>query len=159
MSYKAYTTDQIRDAVRTSFSIAECLRRLGLRPSGGNYQTIKKRVDQLDLDTSHFTGATWNKGLHQAADQYRARWRIRFALIREHGHVCWECLNSQWRGRPIPLELDHVDGNSFNNAPSNLRLLCCNCHALTSTWRRRKSSLRRDSAPTISNDPHPAAGL
>lgn len=34
-----------------------------------------------------------------------------------------------------PLEIDHIDGNSFNNNPENLRVLCPNCHALTSTYR------------------------
>ena len=31
----------------------------------------------------------------------------------------------------IPLEIDHIDGNSENNIEENLRLLCPNCHALT----------------------------
>ncbi|MFA7300767.1 MAG: HNH endonuclease signature motif containing protein [Candidatus Shapirobacteria bacterium] len=35
----------------------------------------------------------------------------------------------------IPLEIDHVDGNYKNNDLSNLRLLCPNCHSLTSTYK------------------------
>lgn len=35
----------------------------------------------------------------------------------------------------IPLEIDHVDGNAKNNKPENLKLLCPNCHSLTSTWK------------------------
>ncbi len=31
----------------------------------------------------------------------------------------------------VPLEIDHIDGNSENNSEKNLRLLCPNCHALT----------------------------
>jgi len=44
----------------------------------------------------------------------------------------------EWLGQPIPLELDHKDGNHSNNDLSNLRLLCCNCHAQTDNWRGRK---------------------
>ena len=35
----------------------------------------------------------------------------------------------------LPLEIDHIDGNSENNSEENLRLICPNCHSLTSTYR------------------------
>lgn len=35
----------------------------------------------------------------------------------------------------VPLEIDHIDGNSNNNKEENLRLICPNCHALTSTFK------------------------
>jgi hypothetical protein len=51
-------------------------------------------------------------------------------------------LGQAWEGGPIPLELDHVDGDRRNNDPSNLRLLCPNCHALTPTYRGRNIGRR-----------------
>jgi 5-methylcytosine-specific restriction endonuclease McrA len=42
---------------------------------------------------------------------------------------------SSWLNQPIPLELDHIDGNNQNNQLNNLRLLCPNCHAQTSNYR------------------------
>ncbi|OIK23214.1 HNH endonuclease [Streptomyces malaysiense] len=41
-----------------------------------------------------------------------------------------------WRGRPLPLEVDHIDGDWSDDRRKNLRLLCPNCHATTSTWCR-----------------------
>lgn len=35
----------------------------------------------------------------------------------------------------VPLEIDHIYGNSENNSPQNLRLICPNCHTLTSNFR------------------------
>lgn len=35
----------------------------------------------------------------------------------------------------LPLEIDHIDGNSENNSEENLRLICPNCHSLTATYR------------------------
>lgn len=35
----------------------------------------------------------------------------------------------------VPLEVDHVDGNATYNLESNLRILCPNCHALTTNFR------------------------
>ena len=43
---------------------------------------------------------------------------------------CELCGNEYWLGKPIPLELHHVDGNHFNNDFSNLLILCPNCHAM-----------------------------
>lgn len=66
--------------------------------------------------------------------------RLRLRLIRKgvKEHRCESCGLSVWLGQPIQLELDHIDGDHKNNELSNLRLLCCNCHAQTHTWRGRK---------------------
>lgn len=50
---------------------------------------------------------------------------------------CAICSISQWQGKDLVLELDHIDGNSSNNDISNLRLLCPNCHSQTDTFRGR----------------------
>jgi hypothetical protein len=49
-------------------------------------------------------------------------------------------------GRPIPLEMDHIDGNNDNNVIDNLRILCSNCHAQTPTFRNRR---RGDLPPEV----------
>ena len=49
--------------------------------------------------------------------------------------VCSSCNSAEWLGKPIPLELEHIDGNCRNNTLENLTLLCPNCHAFTSTYR------------------------
>lgn len=72
-------------------------------------------------------------------------------LREKYGNTCilcgWDRVN-QSTGR-VPLEIDHIDGNSENNSESNLQLICPNCHSLTAsfrnlnhgngrTWRRTK---------------------
>lgn len=64
-------------------------------------------------------------------------------LIEERGHNCEKCKNNQWMDSPIPLELDHIDGNNKNNIKENLKLLCPNCHALTPTWRGKNCKTKR----------------
>lgn len=55
-------------------------------------------------------------------------------IIEEIGRRCECCQNTTWMREPIPLDLDHIDGNPDNDTRENLRLLCPNCHRLTPTW-------------------------
>lgn len=50
---------------------------------------------------------------------------------------CYECHIKDWNGKPIRLELDHINGVNHDNRLENLRLLCPNCHSQTDTFRGR----------------------
>ena len=54
-------------------------------------------------------------------------------------NCCDKCKNHEWLGNQIPLELDHINGVSWDHRLENLRLLCPNCHALTDTYRGKNS--------------------
>lgn len=58
-------------------------------------------------------------------------------ILHEQNYCCLHCSLKEWMGKPLILELDHVDGNRNNNKRENLRLLCPNCHSQTDTWRGR----------------------
>ena len=73
------------------------------------------------------------------------RGAIKKFLIEDHGYSCFKCTNSEWVGKPIPLELDHIDGNASNNRLDNVRLLCPNCHATTPTHRAKNKGYGRGS--------------
>lgn len=58
----------------------------------------------------------------------------KYLMLQQNG-ACSACLNTLWCGKPIPLEIEHKDGNAFNHAPSNVSLLCANCHSQTATYK------------------------
>ena len=71
--------------------------------------------------------------------RYRSNHSIK-RVIKDYSLFSWccdRCKIDSWQDQPIILELDHIDGNSFNNKLTNLRLLCPNCHSLTSTYKGR----------------------
>ncbi|MFN8527502.1 MAG: HNH endonuclease signature motif containing protein [Anaerolineae bacterium] len=76
----------------------------------------------------------YNRKPFEAFKTDRAR---RSYLLRTRGHKCESCGLSEWLGRPITLELDHIDGNSDHNVLENLRLLCPNCHSFTPFWKAK----------------------
>lgn len=51
-----------------------------------------------------------------------------------------------WNNKPLMMQLDHIDGNHFNNALINLRILCPNCHTQTDTWGTRKLKIVNNTA-------------
>jgi len=56
-------------------------------------------------------------------------------LVEKFGEKCFECgQDSTWNNKSLMLQLDHVDGDSDNNYPKNLRLLCPNCHSQTENF-------------------------
>jgi len=52
-------------------------------------------------------------------------------------HKCEGCGITEWNGKKITMELDHISGNNRDNRLENLRFLCPNCHSQTDTWRGR----------------------
>ncbi len=147
-----YNILQLKEACALSTSYRQVLLKLGLIEAGGNYTSIKKMIKSNDIDISHFTHRGWNKGLKfipkkpqplqnllvQGSNYQSHKLRIRLIKESYFEHKCYNCHNRTWMGKPIPLELEHIDGDPANNSIDNLTLLCPNCHALTPTFRRRK---------------------
>ena len=121
--------------------MSELLNRLGLKQAGGNFINMKKKLQLLGLDCKHWTGQAWNKGQRlKDWSKYKKMEHLKNHLIKERGVICEHCKRDEWEGSPIPLEIHHINGDRTNNHSSNLKLCCCNCHALTPSWRKQKPS-------------------
>lgn len=150
---RTWTDEQLRSAVENSGSMRKVLQCLGLQATGGNYCSIRSWLIELQIDTTHFYGKGWCK------EPPRFSWSLNEILVERSVYTnsgalkkrllkegvlsaqCARCGLSEWLGRSIPLELEHINGVRTDNRRENLQFLCPNCHAFTPTYRRRKSSL------------------
>ncbi|MGW2935756.1 HNH endonuclease signature motif containing protein [Streptomyces sp. NPDC001156] len=161
----AVPEDVLRAAVPKAMSYADVMRAMGLEVNDTNHRRVRRTVARLGLDTSHFTRRTW--GAEPVAPRTPTaelvlvvlpegsarpnRTRLHAALQEEGtAYRCASCGNrGQWLGRPITLQIDHINGDWLDNRIENLRYLCPNCHALTATWCRQKGgrSARQEDSP------------
>ncbi|MEU7028666.1 HNH endonuclease signature motif containing protein [Streptomyces sp. NPDC046275] len=146
-----WTREVLAPVVALSTSVNEVVRRLGLECVGGHQANIGRRIKAYGLDTSHFTSVvrkpqgqrrTAREVLVEdtSADARRIPGQRLKKAIQELGgeERCAMCgIEAEWLGQPLPLEVDHIDGNWRNNRIENLRFLCPNCHSTTDTYRGR----------------------
>lgn len=150
-----YTKDALEPIIKKSRSIAQVLFFLNLKPTGGNYENIKSRIKDFNLDISHFKGKSWSK--KQKLDKRTKKndfisnililddKKRQSSKLKKHLYdfnlkkpLCEKCgQNENWCNEKLILHLDHINGNNKDNRLENLRILCPNCHSQTPTYAGR----------------------
>lgn len=151
----SWTEDDLRTAVTSSTTLSEVLAKLKLRKTGGNFKNIRAAITRIGVDANHIgsfleqsqavgiryggqnrhTDETMDKLFRKDClfTQSHRRYLVLFKPM-----ICSECSSEPvWNGKPLTLQVDHIDGDNRNNERSNLRWLCPNCHSQTPTWGRK----------------------
>jgi HNH endonuclease len=152
-----YTEQEVREAVATARSLTEALRTLSLRPAGGNYETLRKLIERYSISVEHFD-PIWTRRHprsrtmtpldevlveHSTYDRGRLKRRLyQKGLKSRRCELCGQGEN--WRGQPMSLILDHVNGVPTDNRIENLRIVCPNCAATLETHCGRKTRINRE---------------
>ena len=141
------------DLAKRCTNINQILKILGKKGTIEYYKQIRKILEDNNVDTSHFVeGQAVTEYAHPALETKDylvkgstiASSKLRNKIIKEgiKEHKCECCGLTEWQGKPIPLQLHHINGDKTDNRIENLQLLCPNCHTFTDNYCGRK--LKKD---------------
>lgn len=149
-----YTKEQAAEAARSSLSYSETLRKLGMRPAGGNHEVLKTWLERWGIPTSHFDSdavrrlprrepKALSEVMVEGSTYSRSTLKRRLFDEGLKQRRCEQCgQDEDWRGGRMALILDHINGVPDDHRLENLRILCPNCAACLDTHCGRKNAQR-----------------
>lgn len=167
MTNKIYelTDEQFANTIKNSTNISEVLFKLGYSVAGNSwgFAQVRKRMADLNLDQSMFKGKSAMAAKLQsiklsAKDLLKPNCKHNRNITRRYiisnellPYKCAICGLSEWNGKTLSLELDHINGINNDNRLENLRFLCPNCHSQTTTYGSRNQQ-RNESKYEITDE-------
>lgn len=158
-----FTPEELQNLLDTSNSYGHLLKRIGLNPKGGNPETLKHIISEYNLSTEQLdinrhnlfsemgkkTNSKMRIDLKDVFDgkvKYQSSYNLLQRLFNEgyKERKCENCGITEWLGKPIAFHLHHEDGNHNNNALSNLKVLCPNCHSQTDNFAGKSRKAYKD---------------
>lgn len=142
----SYSKEELQNLLDNSTSIRNALVQLGVCISDTTYKHFRNKITELSLNTSKMEENRQKRGIRRPFTKEEifckdsklkrnsglARYAKKFE-VKQFDH-CEKCGCSTWLGQKIPLQVHHKDGDTTNNEPNNLEILCPNCHALTDNF-------------------------
>lgn len=156
MNVSLITRENLERAVSLAQSLRQACEILGMDlHSGNSYRAVRNRIKSWGINTSHFN--PWgiipgrNKRKKRPTEELLKKGslvesaRLKARLFKE-GILKQECswckIGPDWNGAPLVLQLDHINGEKYDNRLENLRILCPNCHSQTETFTSKNKTYK-----------------
>lgn len=140
---KTIDVDKLKEAIDNSKTMAEAAKKMGL-----SFSTFKRAAEKngfyipnqgrkgvkreaYENESQRIPLEDILKGLYPFYSRKHLKTRLLIEGIKKN--ECEECGLTEWRGKEIVCQLDHIDGNASNHKLENLKILCPNCHSQTET--------------------------
>lgn len=141
--------NELVELTKNSSTIGDILKVFGLENKGGNHQTIKRRLDEEQIDYSHIPlGLNANKGrkFNIKPLDFEELFKINSShsrltvkrYILKHNLIPYKCdccgFEGKWQNKELVLVLDHINGVPNDHRLENVRFLCPNCNSQQETF-------------------------
>lgn len=159
---REYAIDKLIENADKCVNMLDLCHRMGIENVGGeDYKEVRNLAKELGIElVFSYKKIYWNKNsspmdlkdILVENSSYKNTNRLKDRLIKE-GIKKYKCENpecglSEWHGKPISLQLHHINGNHHDNRLENLQLLCPNCHSQTENYAGRNSGKMNNKAIT-----------
>jgi 5-methylcytosine-specific restriction endonuclease McrA len=159
--------ERLEEIVSGSRSFNQATVQIGFIGSSHNAHILSQALDHWGIDYSHLRIQTRLATKRSSADEgmlpeevldhffsedppIKVSWITLLKLIKKHELLppqCSECgISAKWNGKPMTMQVDHINGNSRDNRIENLRRICPNCHSQTDTYGAKNRSTTHISA-------------
>jgi DNA-binding CsgD family transcriptional regulator len=134
---RRYDWQEIQEAYDSGLSVRQCAARFGFCHASWNAAVkrgvIVPRPQTMPLENLLVKGRTQTSRGH-------LKQRLIAARLKENR--CEQCDITEWRGKPLAMQLHHINGDGTDNRLENLELICPNCHSQTENWGGRNGHRR-----------------
>lgn len=138
--------EELEQLVKTSNSFSDILRKQNKSISGTAVKILKDKLDSYEISYLFLNEKEIGKQIpleeilveNRNYNSNTLKKRLIESGLKEDRCELCGCSN-EWNGKPIILQLDHINGNHSDNRLDNLRIVCPNCHSQTETFSNKRA--------------------
>ena len=149
---REYAIDKLIENADKCINMLDLCHKMGIENVGGeNYKEVRRLAQELGVELkftykrnvlSNHNPRIEIKDILVENSTYKDATKLKKRLFKEgiKEYKCERCGITEWQGKPISLQIHHINGVHNDNRLENIQILCPNCHSQTNTYSGKNSN-------------------